>query len=900
MTSTTPTGDATGVAVKAPISATFSEALDPGTVTGATAILTGPGTTTVPAEITYDPATRTVAIKPTSTLSPSTQYQAALKGGATEPRIKDLAGNPLASDRVWTFTTAAAPNCPCSVWPPSATPTNASVADPNSIELGVKFRSDVDGFITGVRFYKGSQNTGTHVGTLWSESGQQLARATFSGETTSGWQEVSFASPVPVSADTTYVASYLAPNGNYAGDNNFFATAGVDNPPLHALANASSANGVYAYSVTPTFPTNSYLASNYWVDVVFDTIIRPDTTAPTVTSTTPTDGATDASTTAPVAATFSEYLDPASVTSATASLSGPAGAVPADVSYDPETRSVVVQPSSLLTPSTSYTATIRGGATDPRVKDVAGNPLVANKVWTFTTAPAGPCDAAANPIVAENCRPGSPRSEWDVTGVGDPNIQGFATAISVNQGGTVDFKVTTTAPSFRIDVYRLGYYGGQGARKVATIPATSTTATNQQACQNQASTGLIDCGNWSTSASWSVPATATSGVYVARPVRTDTGGASHIPFIVRSDTSTSDVVFQTSDTTWQAYNDYGGNSLYTGSPAGRAYKVSYNRPFATRAVANGQDWLFNSEFPMIRWLERNGYDVSYISGLDSHRSASLIRQHKTFLSVGHDEYWSGTQRANVEAARDAGVNLAFFSGNEVYWKTRWEPSIDSSATANRTLVSYKETHANAKIDPDPAWTGTWRDPRFSPPSDGGRPENALSGTLFMVNDGATDVHPGPRGRREDAFVARNLDRLAGHRGNGDPSRRDPGIRVGRRRRQRLPPPGSGAAVDHDPHQQQRPAGLRHHLRRWDRHARPDPLPAARWRPGLRGRHGAVALGPRFGPRPGRNPGQRGHATGDREPAGRHELPTGDTRARSHDRGQVDGHDRSDCCDHQSR
>ena len=101
--------------------------------------------------------------------------------------------------------------------------------------------------------------------------------------------------------------------------------------------------------------------------------------------------------------------------------------------------------------------------------------------------------------------------------------------------------------------------------------------------------------------------------------------------------------------------------------------------------------------------------------------------------MGHDEYWSAGQRANVEAARDAGVHLAFFSGNEMFWKTRWENSIDGSATAYRTLVSYKETHANAKIDPTAAWTGTWRDPRFSPPADGGRPENALTGTIFMVN-----------------------------------------------------------------------------------------------------------------------------------------------------------------------
>jgi Domain of unknown function (DUF4082)/Putative Ig domain/Bacterial Ig domain len=143
--------------------------------------------------------------------------------------------------------------------------------------------------------------------------------------------------------------------------------------------------------------------------------------------------------------------------------------------------------------------------------------------------------------------------------------------------------------------------------------------------------------------------------------------------------------------------------------------------------------LFNAEYPMIRWLEANGYNVSYTSGIETDRSGARLLQHRVFVSVGHDEYWSATQRANVEAARNAGVNLAFLSGNEVFWKTRWESSIAGTTTAYRTLVCYKETHAGAEIDPSPQWTGTWRDSRFSPPSDGGRPENALTGTLFTVN-----------------------------------------------------------------------------------------------------------------------------------------------------------------------
>ena len=354
------------------------------------------------------------------------------------------------------------------------------------------------------------------------------------------------------------------------------------------------------------------------------------------------------------------------------------------------------------------------------------------------TALAAPCDApVTNPVACENTKPGNPSSEWDVSGAGSAAIQGFATDISVDQGEPISFKVNTTASAYHLEIYRMGYYGGNGARKVATVQPLPVLPL-QPGCLTNAATGLVDCGNWSTSATWIVPADAVSGIYFAKLVRDDgTAGASHMMFVVRDDDGRSDLLFQTSDTTWQAYNDYGGNSLYKGSPAGRAYKVSYNRPLNTRASAP-EDSVFNAEYPMVRFLERNGYNVSYSTGIDSERRGAELLEHKAFLSVGHDEYWSGAQRANVEAARAAGVHLAFFSGNEVFWKTRLEPSIDGTGTPNRTLTSYKETHANAKIDPLPnVWTGTWRDPRFSPPADGGRPENALTGQIFMVNAGAT-------------------------------------------------------------------------------------------------------------------------------------------------------------------
>ena len=178
----------------------------------------------------------------------------------------------------------------------------------------------------------------------------------------------------------------------------------------------------------------------------------------------------------------------------------------------------------------------------------------------------------SNPIVCENALTGNLQSEWDVSGVGDPSIQGFATDISVNRGSTISFKVNTNATAYRIDIYRLGYYGGRGARKVATVNPSVSLPQNQPAFVRDATTGLVDCGNWAVSASWAVPSNAVSGVYIARLVRTDNGGASHIVFIVRDDTGQSDMLFQTSDTTWHAYNLYGGANFYRGNgpaPGGR-------------------------------------------------------------------------------------------------------------------------------------------------------------------------------------------------------------------------------------------------------------------------------------------------------------------------------------------
>ncbi|MDB6000069.1 MAG: hypothetical protein JWP52_1768, partial [Rhizobacter sp.] len=623
VTATAPTAGATGVSVATQPSVTFGEAMDASTLNPNTFQLRNAANVLVGTTVVYDAGTRTVRLVPAVPLAASTSYTVTLRGGSTDPRATDAAGNALAATLTWSFTTGSgdpAPACPCAAWNASALPATITVADPNAVELGVKFTAEVNGFITGIRFYKGPSNTGTHVGTLWTSAGVRLAQATFISESASGWQQVNFATPVAVTANTVYVASYFAPNGNYSASSSYFSGRGVDSPPLHLLRDGvSGGNGVYAYGASSTFPISTYQSTNYWVDVVFTTVGPVDTVPPAVTAATPANGSTGVAVASPITAQFSEAINPATIGATTFSVvAGASQAVSGVVTYNPSTLTATFAPSSPLAASTTYTATLRGGATDPRIKDVAGNALANSVAWTFATGAAGGlCATPANAIVAENCLTGSPSSEWDIVDSGDPSIQGFATQFSVNRGTTVSFKVKSTAAGYRFDIYRMGYYGGVGARKVATVAPTATLPQTQPNCLSEAATGLVDCGNWAVSGSWAVPANAVSGIYFAKLVRTDTGGSSHIFFIVRNDASTSDLLFQTSDTTWQAYNEYGGNSLYAGSPAGRAYKVSYNRPFNTRSVDDAQDWVFNAEYPMVRWLESNGYDVSYISGIDA-------------------------------------------------------------------------------------------------------------------------------------------------------------------------------------------------------------------------------------------------------------------------------------------
>jgi len=222
----------------------------------------------VAATVSYDAASTTATLTPGVALAAGAAYTATLSTGIT-----DQAGNALTTAVSWSFTTAAGGTgpcpTPCSLWEGTATPSLLADPDTSAVELGMRFQSAVDGQVTGIRFYKGSQNTGTHVGSLWSNTGTLLAQVTFTNETTSGWQEASFPTPVAITANTVYVISYHAPNGRYSVDEGYFSTA-YANGPLTAPATSDGGNGVYQYG-PGGFPTQTYAGSNYWVDVVFTT-----------------------------------------------------------------------------------------------------------------------------------------------------------------------------------------------------------------------------------------------------------------------------------------------------------------------------------------------------------------------------------------------------------------------------------------------------------------------------------------------------------------------------------------------------------------------------------------------------------------------------------------------------
>jgi hypothetical protein len=335
--------------------------------------------------------------------------------------------------------------------------------------------------------------------------------------------------------------------------------------------------------------------------------------------------------------------------------------------------------------------------------------------------------AVAGPIQDENARPGTPG--WHRPAANPMLVEAYASEVSVQPGGTLNLHVSTAPPaSYRIEIYRLGWYDGVGARRLACIPGcTASEMGSPQAVPTFDASAEIKL-DWPITDSVVVPPTWPSGVYVAEVVLTsgvENGAADYVPFVVREATDEdSQVLVQLPVNTWQAYNNWGGRSLYAYNSAGgiASTRVSFDRPYASI------EDLFAHEYPLIRFLERNGYDVSYTTDTDIDGSPGELLRHRLIISAGHDEYWTKGIRDAFEAARDAGTNLAFLGANIGYWQMRY-------ADSGRTIVEYR----SSSLDPipDPAQkTINFRS--LSAP----RPECSLMGVEYQGGETSSEASIG--------------------------------------------------------------------------------------------------------------------------------------------------------------
>ena len=384
VSSTVPAANSAGAGLNGPITATFNQPMNPATMTSTNFVVTDSSNNVVPGVVSFDAPSSTLSFTPNSTLNGLSVYKATVKAA-----VSSYFGQAMGADYAWTFTTASLPatgNCPCTLWPATTTPSIVDSGDGSGIELGVKFKTDYNGLITGVRFYKSTANVGAHIGSLWNSSGTRLATVTFTNESSSGWQQANFSTPVSVSAGTTYIVSYYAPNGHYAYTSNFFASAGADNAPLHALQNGvNGGDGVYNYGSTSTFPTSSFGAANYWVDVVY--FQSNSTTPPMVSTAAPVAGATQVSLSTPASVKFNQPMNPSSMTVSNFVLKDASNnSVSGTVTYDSVSSTFTFQPGSTLKALSVYTATVKGS-----VLNFLGTAMGVDYSWSFTTSHGCPC-----------------------------------------------------------------------------------------------------------------------------------------------------------------------------------------------------------------------------------------------------------------------------------------------------------------------------------------------------------------------------------------------------------------------------------------------------------------------------------------------------------------------------
>jgi N,N-dimethylformamidase beta subunit-like protein len=324
-----------------------------------------------------------------------------------------------------------------------------------------------------------------------------------------------------------------------------------------------------------------------------------------------------------------------------------------------------------------------------------------------------------NPIPPENQLAGDPSWKSGFIRPTSGQLEAYADRVSAKAGEAVNLMVRSGSAgnSAHWTLYRIGWYGGLGARRVAEGGSNPIPIRAQPACPKDIATKVIRC-SWAPTFSVQIPQDAVSGLYLVRIIEDRDGFGVLIPVVVK-DERPADLLMESAVLTAQAYNDWGGAGLYAPS-SGFAVQVSFDRPYQTDG---GSGHVLRYEALMARFLERYGYDVTYTTNLDVAREgiAALLKC-GAFLSVGHDEYWTGEQRDAVESAREAGMPIYFFGANAGYWKVRLSnPGLDGNA---RVVTCYKQKPQDDPLAGTALQTGRFRDEPIS------RPEEQLVGTMY--------------------------------------------------------------------------------------------------------------------------------------------------------------------------
>ena len=342
-------------------------------------------------------------------------------------------------------------------------------------------------------------------------------------------------------------------------------------------------------------------------------------------------------------------------------------------------------------------------------------------------------------IIAENAVRGD--AWWVTTPQRAGDIEGYADKASAQVGDTFTLRVSTKAAAFHVEAFRMGYYQGIGARRVwqsAEVPGA-----RQAPPTLIAPTNTVEC-QWTPSLLVTIDPTWPPGAYLLKLVGV-TGEQSFVPFCVRDDASGSAILIQQGVTSWQAYNRWGGYSLYYGNKGGalsftqgsgggsyadRARIVSFDRPYSHDWASGASDFVGN-ELPLVFHAEQLGLDVSYWTDVDLHERADQLANHRALLSLGHDEYWSAPMRTGAEQAVTQGLNIAFLGANACYRQIRLEPS---PLGADRHVVCYKsaaEDPLNGRMNA--LVTVNWDQPPVS------LPESSLTGAMYQDVDGDADI-----------------------------------------------------------------------------------------------------------------------------------------------------------------